>query len=43
MMARCTDFSTVTIAPISAESTEVSCHLQIESIERFTQAKSKND
>jgi transcription-repair coupling factor (superfamily II helicase) len=40
-IARCTDFSTVTIAPISAESTEISCHLQIESIERFTRAKSE--
>ncbi len=40
-MSRCTDFPTVTIAPISAESMEVSCHLQIESIERFTRAKSE--
>lgn len=40
-MARCTDFPTVTIAPISAESTEISCHLQIESIERFTRAKTE--
>ncbi|WP_339731634.1 transcription-repair coupling factor [uncultured Gimesia sp.] len=40
-MSRCTDFPTVTIAPISAESTEISCHLQIESIERFSRAKSE--
>lgn len=40
-IARCTDFPTVTIAPISAESTEISCHLQIESIERFTRAKTE--
>lgn len=40
-MSRCTDFSTVTIAPISAESMEISCHLQIESIERFSRAKSE--
>ena len=40
-MSRCTDFPSVTIAPISAESTEISCHLQIESIERFTRAKSE--
>ncbi|WP_232101301.1 transcription-repair coupling factor [Gimesia panareensis] len=40
-MSRCTDFPTVTIAPISAESMEISCHLQIESIERFTRAKSE--
>lgn len=40
-LSRCTDFPSVTIAPISAESTEVSCHLQIESIERFTRAKSE--
>jgi len=41
MMSRCTDFASVTIAPISAGSTEVSCHLQIESVERFTRAKSE--
>ncbi|QEG18968.1 Transcription-repair-coupling factor [Gimesia maris] len=40
-MARCTDFPSVTIAPISAESTEISCHLQIESVERFTRSKSQ--
>ncbi|WP_417384914.1 transcription-repair coupling factor [Gimesia sp.] len=40
-MSRCTDFPSVTIAPISAESTEISCHLQIESVERFTRAKSE--
>ncbi len=40
-LSRCTDFPSVTIAPISAASTEVSCHLQIESIERFARAKSE--
>ena len=40
-MSKCTDFPTVTIAPISAESMEISCHLQIESIERFSRAKSE--
>ena len=36
VMARLTDFVNVTIAPIAADSFETSCHLQIESIERFT-------
>ena len=36
VIARLTDFANVTIAPIAADSFETSCHLQIESIERFT-------
>ncbi len=35
-MSRCTEFPTVIVAVISADSTETSCHLQTESIERFT-------
>ena len=40
-LARCTDFPSVSIAPLSADSYETSCHLQIESIERFTGPKSE--
>lgn len=36
VVARATDFANVTISPIAADSYETSCHLQIESIERFT-------
>jgi len=35
-LARCTQFPTVTLAALSASSMETSCHLQIESIERFS-------
>src|SRR5690606_29563920 len=35
-LARCTDFPTVTVAAIAADSMETTCHLQIESIERFS-------
>ena len=38
--SKCTDFPSVTISTISADSLETSCHLQIESIERFTGAGS---
>lgn len=40
-LARCTEFPSVTIAPLAADSVEISCHLQIESIERFTGPKSE--
>ncbi|MBM80525.1 MAG: transcription-repair coupling factor [Planctomycetaceae bacterium] len=40
-LSRCTDFPSVSIAPLSADSFEISCHLQIESIERFTGPKSE--
>jgi len=40
-MARATEFPTVTLAAISADSMETSCHLQIESIERFTGPKTE--
>jgi transcription-repair coupling factor (superfamily II helicase) len=39
VIARLTDFANVTIAPLAADSFETSCHLQIESIERFTGPK----
>lgn len=39
MIARLTDFANVTVAPIAADSFETSCHLQIESIERFSGPK----
>ena len=38
-ISRCTDFPTVTIAPLAADSMETFCHLSIESIERFTRPK----
>ncbi len=38
-IARCTEFPTVTIAPLAADSMETMCHLRIESIERFTGPK----
>ena len=37
-LARLTDFPSVTIAAIGADSTEVSCMLRIESVERFSTA-----
>ena len=40
-LKRCTQFPSVTIAPLAADSMETSCHLQIESIERFTGPKSE--
>jgi transcription-repair coupling factor (superfamily II helicase) len=39
VIARLTDFANVTIAPLAADSFETSCHLQVESIERFTGPK----
>ncbi len=36
VLSRLTEFPNVTIAPIAADSFETSCHLPIESIERFT-------
>jgi transcription-repair coupling factor (superfamily II helicase) len=39
VIASLTDFANVTIAPLAADSFETSCHLQIESIERFTGPK----
>ena len=39
VIARLTDFANVTVAPLAADSFETSCHLQIESIERFTGPK----
>ena len=39
-LSKCTDFPSVTISTISADSMETSCHLQVESIERFTGAGS---
>ena len=39
VIARLTDFANVTVAPIAADSFETSCHLQIESIERFSGPK----
>ncbi len=39
VIARLTNFANVTIAPLAADSFETSCHLQIESIERFTGPK----
>ena len=35
-LARCTAFPTVTLAALSADSLEETCHLQIQSIERFS-------
>ncbi len=40
-LQRCTQLPSVTIAPLSADSMETMCHLQIESIERFTGPKSE--
>ena len=34
-LAKCVTFPTVSVAAITGDSAEVSCHLQIESIERF--------
>ena len=39
--SRCTDFPSVTVAAIGADSTETSCRLQIESVERFTGPKTE--
>ena len=39
VIARLTDFANVTVAPIAADSFETSCHLQVESIERFSGPK----
>ena len=39
VIARLTDFANVTIAPLAADSFETSCHLQVESIERFSGPK----
>ena len=39
VIAQLTNFANVTIAPLAADSFETSCHLQIESIERFTGPK----
>jgi len=36
VMARCTERPTVEIAPIAADGFDTPCHLQVESIERFT-------
>jgi transcription-repair coupling factor (superfamily II helicase) len=36
VLARCTERSSVEIAPIAADGFDTSCHLQVESIERFT-------
>lgn len=36
VMARCTERPTIEIAPIAADGFDTPCHLQIESIERFT-------
>lgn len=35
-LSRCTDFPTAAVSAIAADSYETTCHLQIESIERFT-------
>lgn len=40
-IARCTDLPTVTISALSEASFETTCHLQIESIERFTGPKAE--
>lgn len=40
-VARCTELPTVTISALSEASFETTCHLQIESIERFTGPKSE--
>ena len=40
-LARCTEFPTVSISALSEASYETSCHLQVESIERFTGPKSE--
>ncbi len=40
-LAYCTKRPTVTIAPIAADSMETTCHLQIESIERFSGPKNE--
>jgi transcription-repair coupling factor (superfamily II helicase) len=39
VIASLTDFANVTIAPLAADSFETSCHLQVESVERFTGPK----
>jgi transcription-repair coupling factor (superfamily II helicase) len=39
-LARCTQFPSVTVAGIAADSLETTCHLNIESIERFTGPRS---
>ncbi len=39
VIARLTDFANVTVAPLAADSFETSCHLQVESIERFSGPK----
>lgn len=39
VIASLTDFANVTIAPLAADSFETSCHLQVESIERFSGPK----
>ena len=39
VIAGLTDFANVTIAPLAADSFETSCHLQVESIERFSGPK----
>ena len=38
-IARCTDFPSATIAAVGADSMETTCHLRIESIERFSGAR----
>lgn len=40
-LARCTQRPSVTISALTADSLETTCHLQIESIERFTGPKSE--
>ncbi|MCA8996743.1 MAG: DEAD/DEAH box helicase, partial [Planctomycetaceae bacterium] len=40
-MARCTAFPSVTVSALSEASFELTCHLQIESIERFTGPKNE--
>lgn len=40
-LSRCTELPSVTIAPLAADSMETSCHLQIESVERFTGPRSE--
>ena len=38
-IAKCTDLPSVTIAALGADSFETSCHLQVESVERFSAAR----
>lgn len=40
-LSRATEFPSVTLAAFAADSTETSCHLPVESVERFTGAKSQ--